>query len=170
MSLFHMSVVELRDRDMNDDRPQDRGSVSDLRIEVVNDASIEDWLYVHNRVIATAALTEREVRERLTGSLLTVAYVGNDVVGCATVRHRDDDGTMVVIVRVIPEYRRRGFGDKLFREAMGSARILGGTAIETVVLASNHDGLRFASAHGFDEIDRYVLPDGEDAYVSMRLV
>jgi hypothetical protein len=41
--------------------------------------------------------------------------------------------------------------------------------IETVVLASNEDGLSFAARHGFVEFDRYVL-DGETAtYVGLYL-
>ncbi len=41
--------------------------------------------------------------------------------------------------------------------------------LETVVLASNHEGLAFAVRHGFVEFDRYVL-DGETAeYIELYL-
>jgi hypothetical protein len=41
--------------------------------------------------------------------------------------------------------------------------------IETVVLTSNEDGLRFALRHGFVEIERYVLPGATIPYVHLRL-
>ncbi len=53
---------------------------------------------------------------------------------------------------------------------LAEARGMGARRIETVVLASNEDGLAFASRHGFVESDRYA-PDGETAtYVDLYLV
>jgi ribosomal protein S18 acetylase RimI-like enzyme len=59
-----------------------------------------------------------------------VAYAGNDLIGCATVRHPDAEGNVTVIARVIPEYRRRGYGETLYLDAMEVARNSGGEAIE----------------------------------------
>jgi GNAT superfamily N-acetyltransferase len=140
-----------------------------LRIEIVSEATVEDWQFVHNRVIPGAPLAEYEVRERLGRNFLTVAYVGDDVVGCATVRAPDETGNVTVIARVLPEYRRRGYGEELFLDGMRLARSVGGTAIETVVLASNHDGLRFALEHGFAEVDRYLPPGDENPFITLRL-
>jgi hypothetical protein len=86
-----------------------------LRIEVVSESTISEWQNVHNRVIPDAPLTVEEIRERLGRSFLTVACAGNDVNGCTTVRHADDEGNMTVIARAIAEYRRRGYGEKLYR-------------------------------------------------------
>ena len=53
---------------------------------------------------------------------------------------------------------------------LAEARGMGARRIETVVLASNEDGLAFASRHGFVESDRYAL-DGETAtYIDLYLV
>ena len=41
--------------------------------------------------------------------------------------------------------------------------------IETVVLASNEDGLAFAGKHGFVEVERYLLPGDTIPFVSLRL-
>jgi hypothetical protein len=41
--------------------------------------------------------------------------------------------------------------------------------IETVVLASNEDGLRFAQHHGFVEVERYVLPGDTIPFLELRL-
>jgi hypothetical protein len=37
------------------------------------------------------------------------------------------------------------------------------------VLVSNGDGLRFAQAHGFVEVERYLLPGDSIPYVTLRL-
>lgn len=74
-----------------------------------------------------------------------------------------------VIARVLPEFRRRGFGAALYENGLAHARGLGAGAVETCVLAVNEDGLRFAGRRGFVEVDRYVL-DGElDEWVDLRL-
>jgi len=74
-----------------------------------------------------------------------------------------------VIMRILPEYRLRGFGSEYLFAMLAQARGMGARRIETVVLASNEDGLAFAFRHGFAEFDRYVL-DGETAeYVDLYL-
>ncbi|SCF06059.1 Acetyltransferase (GNAT) family protein [Streptomyces sp. LcepLS] len=78
------------------------------------------------------------------------------------------DGVATVIARVLPAHRRRGYGTELYAHALRQARALGATAIETCVLASNEDGLRFARAHGFTETDRYVLPGSTIPWVDLR--
>jgi GNAT superfamily N-acetyltransferase len=63
-----------------------------------------------------------------------------------------------VIARVLPEHRGQGFGSRLYAHGLAGARELGGDGIATIVLAANVDGLRFALARGFVEVERYVLP------------
>lgn len=74
-----------------------------------------------------------------------------------------------MIARVLPEHRRHGFGEQIYQRALAKARELGAQVIETVVLASNEDGLRFATRHGFVEIERYVLPGDTIPFVDLRL-
>lgn len=108
--------------------------------------------------------------ERLTRNRLTLAYDGDALVGNATIRPpRPDTMTATVIVRILPEYRRRGFGSEYLATMLAEARGMGARRIDTVVLASNEDGLAFAVRHGFVEFDRYVL-EGETAeYVDLYL-
>jgi GNAT superfamily N-acetyltransferase len=73
-----------------------------------------------------------------------------------------------VIARVLPEYRRRGFGTALYERGLTHARVLGAKTIETCVLAANEDGLRFAEKRGFAEVERYVLDDGNEEWVDLR--
>ncbi|MFC7548164.1 GNAT family N-acetyltransferase [Plantactinospora sp. GCM10030261] len=143
----------------------------DLQIARVDgDVTAEQWRHVHNVIIPTHPLSLDDVRERATRNRLDVAYLGETPVGCMTVRPpTDDEPASTVIARVLPEYRRRGLGGRLYAHGLAHARTLGDGPVETIVLASNEDGLRFALAHGFVEVERYVLPGDTIPYVTLRL-
>lgn len=142
-----------------------------LRIEQPDDdAGLADWRHVHNVIVPPAALSPADVRERAGRNRLEVAYLGEVLVGCTTVRPpADGDTTATVIARVLPEHRGRGFGEELYVRGLGQARASGAGSIETVVLAANESGLRFARSHGFVEIERYVLPGESAEWVDLRL-
>lgn len=142
-----------------------------LRIEQVGDErTIVDWRRVHNEIIPTAPLSLDEVRERSGRNHLEVAYLGDDLVGCTTVRPPNDEDGVTVIARVLPAYRRRGIGTALYEQGLAEARRRGdGRPVETVILATNADGLRFAERHGFVEIERYTLPGDTIPFVTLRL-
>jgi GNAT superfamily N-acetyltransferase len=145
--------------------------VSSLRVEQpVDDVTVEDWRHVHNTIIPTAPLSTDEVRERLRRNRLEVAYRDEILVGCTTVRPpAGGSSTATVIVRVLPAERRHGYGEELYTRSLRRARTLGATTIETIVLASNLDGLRFAATHGFVEESRYVLDGHDIPFVTLRL-
>ncbi|WP_329535134.1 GNAT family N-acetyltransferase [Streptomyces sp. NBC_01450] len=145
--------------------------MSTLRFQQSDDeAGLKDWQYVHNVIVPPAALSLDEVRERAGRNHLEVVYLGDVLVGCSTVRPPKDGGsTATVIARVLPEHRRQGFGEELYERGLERARALGAEMIETVVLASNEDGLRFAVRRGFVEIERYVLPGETAEWVDLRL-
>ncbi|MFF8414274.1 GNAT family N-acetyltransferase [Streptomyces omiyaensis] len=129
-----------------------------------------DWRAVHNTIVPTAVLSADEVRERAGRNRLEVAYLDGVAVGCSTVRPPDGETpAATVIARILPEYRRRGFGTALYERGLAHARTLGGAGVETVVLASNEEGLRFALARGFTEVERYVLPGDTIPFVTLRL-
>jgi ribosomal protein S18 acetylase RimI-like enzyme len=147
-----------------------------LRIEDIRGGAdtrrLTDWRDVHNAIIPTAPLSPADVRERVTvrGNHLIVAYLGDTVVGCATVRPpAPGTGAATVIARVLPAYRRRGYGSQVYAHGLARARALGARVIETVVLETNEDGLRFALRHGFAEIERYVLPGDTVPFIDLRL-
>ncbi|MFE9258944.1 GNAT family N-acetyltransferase [Streptomyces sp. NPDC006879] len=149
--------------------------MTDLRIEtasptVEDTARRSDWRTVHNLVVATHHLTPPEVRERAGRHHLEVAYAGDVLVGCSTVRPPTDaSATATVIARVLPAHRRRGFGSRLYARGLERAGQYGAAAIETVVLESNQEGLEFALRRGFTEIERYLLPGEAIGYVELRL-
>ncbi|MET8681130.1 GNAT family N-acetyltransferase [Streptomyces sp. NPDC004647] len=145
--------------------------MTNLRIEQADsDAMLQDWQYVHNLVIPTAVLSLDEVRERAQRYQLDVAYLGDVLVGCTTVRPPTSDASAAtVIARVLPDHRGQGFGGELYARGLTQARKLGASVIETVVWASNPDGLRFAQGHGFVEVDRYLLPGDSVPWFTLRL-
>ncbi|WP_225834095.1 GNAT family N-acetyltransferase [Streptomyces sp. NK08204] len=144
--------------------------MTDLRIvPVAGDPALEQWRHVHNAIVPPAAMSLAEARERQQRYRLANAYLGDVLVGCSTVRPpAGEQAVATVIARVLPAYRRRGFGTALYADGLAHARALGAGEIETCVLAVNEDGLRFAVRNGFVETDRYVL-DGEcDEWVDLR--
>jgi GNAT superfamily N-acetyltransferase len=145
--------------------------VSILRIEQPDDeARLKDWQHVHNVIVPPAAMSLDDVRERVRRNHLEVAYLGDVLVGCTTVRPpTNDTATATVIARVLAEHRGRGFGEALYARGLEQARELGAEVIETVVLAANEDGLRFARKRGFVEIERYVLPGETAEWIDLRL-
>ncbi|ADD43917.1 GNAT family N-acetyltransferase [Stackebrandtia nassauensis] len=147
--------------------------MTDLSIEACGtDTALADWRHVHNTVIPAHILSADEVRERAGRHRLAVAYRDGDLVGCSTVRPptAEDPNAATVIARVLPEHRRQGLGSQIYAHALATARQLGAEVIDTVVLASNQDGLEFALAHGFAETERYELPGETVPWIDLRLV
>ncbi|MCM1970634.1 GNAT family N-acetyltransferase [Streptomyces sp. NBC_00193] len=139
-------------------------------VDATSEAALSDWQHVHNTVIPTALLSLEDVRERSARHVLHIAHLGDALVGCTTLRvPAAGSTTATVITRVLPAYRGRGFGRELYSYALAQARSLGAEVIETVVLASNPEGLSFAHRAGFIEFDRYVLPGDTVPFVDLRL-
>ncbi|PNE40500.1 GNAT family N-acetyltransferase [Streptomyces noursei] len=145
--------------------------MSDLRFQQPDDdVALRDWQYVHNVIIPTHILSMEQIRERAQRHHLEVAYLGDVLVGCSTVRPPSDDTlTATVIARVLAPHRGQGFGEELSARGLNRARELGAEVIETVILSSNEDGLRFAHKHGFAEIERYLLPGETIPWIDLRL-
>ena len=143
----------------------------DVRFEqVADERSSADWQRVHNEIIPTDPLSLDDVRERSGRHRLELAYVRDEAVGNSTVRRPSDDAGAVVIARVLPPYRRQGIGTQLYERGLAAAREWADDRpLETVVLASNEDGLAFALARGWVEVERYTLPGATIPYVSLML-
>ena len=143
-----------------------------LRIVSATPGLLEEWRAIHNAIIPTAPLSADDVAERATRNQLTLGYddgASGVLVGNATVRPPDAEGTATVIVRILPQHRRRGLGSAYLDRVLADARALGPEHVETVVLASNEDGLAFALARGFVEVDRYLLDGDTIPFVDLRL-
>jgi GNAT superfamily N-acetyltransferase len=140
-----------------------------LDITVATGALLEEWRAIHNAIIPTAPLSAADVAERAARNRLTVARVSGELVGNATVRPPHDGATATVIVRILPGHRRKGHGTAYLEAELAQARSMGARRIETVVLESNADGLRFALAHGFVEHDRYLLDGDSVPFIDLHL-
>ncbi|MGW1142459.1 N-acetyltransferase family protein [Streptomyces zhihengii] len=145
--------------------------MSELVIRPPDDAAaLRDWRHVHNVVIPTHPLSLDDARDRRERHRLEVAYRDGELVGCSTVRPPSEDtGAATVIARVLAAHRRQGLGEVLWARGLAHARELGARTIETVVLSSNEDGLRFALRHGFTETERYLLPGDTVPWIDLRL-
>jgi GNAT superfamily N-acetyltransferase len=142
-----------------------------LDIVIAAGPLLEEWRAVHNAIIPTAPLSVEEVVERAGRNRLTLGYASGDLVGNGTLRPpRGPDGVATVIVRILPEHRRRGHGAAYLDAELARARALRARRIETVVLASNTEGLDFALAHGFAEHDRYLLEGDTIPFIDLHLV
>jgi GNAT superfamily N-acetyltransferase len=131
---------------------------------------LDDWRAIHNRIIPTAPLSAADVAERAARNRLTLAYASGELVGNATVRPPSEpERVATVIVRILPEHRRKGFGAAYFEAELAHARSAGARRVETVVLATNTDGLSFALAHGFVEHDRYLLDGDTVPFIDLHL-
>jgi GNAT superfamily N-acetyltransferase len=149
--------------------------MDDVRfVEVADEQTVADWQRIHNEIIPTDPLSLAEVRERSGRHRLELAYVGapdrQTAVGNSTVRRPTDDEGAMVIARVLPAYRRRGIGTLLFHRGLEVALSWADRRpVETVVLETNEDGLAFALARGFVEVERYTLPGATIPYVALEL-
>lgn len=145
--------------------------MDDVRfVEVADEQTVADWQRIHNEIIPTDPLSLDDVRERSGRHRLELAYVHDDAVGNSTVRRPTGDGGPMVIARVLAAYRRRGIGTLLFHRGLEVAVTWADQRpVETVVLASNEDGLAFALARGFVEVERYTLPGATIPYVALEL-
>ncbi|MBZ3900557.1 GNAT family N-acetyltransferase [Streptomyces griseiscabiei] len=148
--------------------------MSDLEIRRVDgtagDEELEAWRHVHNTIVPAHLLSLDDVRERAVRNHLELAYADGVLVGNSTVRPPEGEpATATVIARVLAEHRRRGFGEQLYERAVRRARELGARVIETCVLESNGDGLRFALDHGFVEVERYLLDGDTIPWIDLRL-
>ncbi|GIF68718.1 hypothetical protein Ais01nite_67530 [Asanoa ishikariensis] len=133
-----------------------------------DDAALEQWRQIHNTVVPPWPLSLEDTRERAGRNRLELAYLGEVAVGNSTVRPLDADGVATVIVRVLPPQRGRGFGTLIHERALASARALEPAAIETLVLAANVDGLRFAQRHGYAEVERYAVDGAHEVRLRLR--
>lgn len=141
-----------------------------LTVVPVTDATAGVWAEIHNRIVPADPLSEADVRERMSRNELTLGYDGDVLVGNATLRPPTGaERIATVIVRILPEHRGRGLGTEYYDAVLERVAELEPERIETVVLAANADGLRFAENLGFEEHDRYVL-DGDTAeWVDLHL-
>jgi GNAT superfamily N-acetyltransferase len=134
---------------------------------VTNERTADAWAQVHNQIIVTDPLTVDQVVDRSRVYVLELASLDEMVVGCSTVRPASIEAPVTVIVRILPAYRRRGLGSAFMAHALTHARAFGADSVQTIVHASNSDGLVFATRRGFVETDRYTMDGDSVPYIHL---
>jgi GNAT superfamily N-acetyltransferase len=158
-----------------------------LTIEAVDEdsgeASLQAWRTIHNAIIPTDPLSFADVVERSKRNRMHVGYLGKLAVACSTIRppvtwaqpfgltrsplDRASDDEVMVIVRVLPAFRRTGLGSQLYAYLLREPWVTSTKNLTTVVLAANDSGLQFALNRGFTQVDEYEI--GGATYVDLRL-
>lgn len=137
-------------------------------MRVTDEVAADAWARVHNEIIPTDPLTVEQVLERSRAYVLDLATLDGSVVGCSTVRPATDDAPVTVIARILPACRRRGYGSALLGHALTHAAAWDARRVQTIVLASNADGLDFALRRGFVETERYTLEGRSVPYIHLE--
>jgi mycothiol synthase len=135
--------------------------VSEIRIaRDVTDADVLRALEVYNAVhaphresLAGARETERRARDFVGFS----ALVDGRVVGGAHVSIPSYSDLPGADVYVLPDWRRHGIGDRLFREVSSWAAERGATELRASVTEGKEESLAFARHRGFEEVSRDLL-------------
>ena len=135
---------------------------------VDSEQSAEIWRDIHNTIIPASPLSPEDVQDRRRRNHLTLAYVDGLLVGNATIRPASADRPATVIVRILSEHRRRGYGSTYLDRLITENPILLEGDLSTVVLLANRGALPFAERHGFTEVDRYVVDGAEYADLLRR--
>ncbi len=127
--------------------------------QVESAADVERWTHVRNLVERDNPTTIDELRagvRRQPEMRHWLAESDGDTVGCAFVAHSSVPGRAFVLPRVVPAARRAGGGSALLAAGLAYAATLGGLSARSHVDGADDDAVRFATRHGFTEVDRQV--------------
>jgi ribosomal protein S18 acetylase RimI-like enzyme len=93
--------------------------------------------------------------ERTLGGRHVLARLDGAVAGGATsYTFPSTPEVLQVDVTVLPDFRRRGIGEALFRELSARARELGKAELQVEVREDDEQSIRFAERRGFRELER----------------
>ncbi|MFN2471949.1 MAG: N-acetyltransferase family protein [Gaiellaceae bacterium] len=123
------------------------------------DADLESWVDVWNAITPREPLSAAIVRERWDRQpdrLYLVAEDKDRVVGIGLAGPSDTPRRGFVVVRVMPESRRRGIGSALYEQVEAHALSLAPSALSTHVAEDSEEGRRFAGRRGYVKVDRQV--------------
>lgn len=86
-----------------------------LVVTVATGPDLALWRHVHNSVVPTAPLSAEDVARRARIHRLTLAHADGELVGNATLRPPTETSPVAtVIMRILPEHRRRGHGTSYY--------------------------------------------------------
>ncbi|HVD25092.1 MAG TPA: GNAT family N-acetyltransferase [Gaiellaceae bacterium] len=115
----------------------------------------EVWTAITPREPMSAEQMERR-RERQPERLYLAAEGDGRTVGAGLAAPSDSPGRTFLGVRVLPEFRRRGIGGRLFDTLVTHARAAELEWLSTMVSEADADSVAWAERRGFEEYERQV--------------
>jgi mycothiol synthase len=115
------------------------------------------WAGVKTAVAPDEPTTGDAMRARQRPDrLLLLAEDGGALVGCGLADRSELGGLAVVLARVLPDRRRRGFGTGILLALVEHAAAIGLDELVTYVEGDDRGSQAFAAHFGFEEVDRQV--------------
>jgi mycothiol synthase len=124
-----------------------------------SDCDFRGYVEVWNAITPGEPITVAEARRRLARQpwrLYLVAEEDGRIVGSGFAGRSDVAGRAFLMVRVLPEWRRRGIGVGLYEVCRPHAVELGAKTISGRIAEHDAESLRWAANRGFAEVGRDI--------------
>jgi N-acetylglutamate synthase-like GNAT family acetyltransferase len=103
--------------------------------------------------------TEEWIRDEIgRGTAYFVLEIENHAVGCVALQQADPEVCYLERLAVLPEYRRRGFGEALVSHVLSEAKKLGATRVEIGIIAEHTELKDWYEKLGFIETASRTFP------------
>jgi mycothiol synthase len=124
-----------------------------------SDADFRAWVGVWNAITPREPTALEDIKRRIAREperLYLLASEGDEPVGLGFCGPSQSPERTAVVVRVLPEHRRRGIGSRLFEEVVKHAAGLGRPRISGMVFEDDAESLSWVEHRGFEESGRQV--------------
>jgi GNAT superfamily N-acetyltransferase len=123
------------------------------------DADLAAWVEVWNAITPREPTRLEDVKRRLVRQperLYLVAFDGDEAVGLGFCGPSQSPERTALVVRVLPDHRRRGTGSKLLDLVVAHAAGLGRPQVSGMVSEDDPDSIAWITNRGFEEYQRQV--------------
>ena len=124
-----------------------------------SDADLAAWCDVWNAITPREPNAVEDVKRRIERQperRYLVAFDGDEVVGLGFCGPSQSPERTTLVVRVLPEHRRRGTGSKLLDLVVAHAAQLEPPSVSGMVFEDDPDSIAWVTNRGFEEYDRQV--------------